>query len=47
MVVEGMYTAEAVYKICQKYQLEAPIMNAVYHMIYHGLPPKEALKAFF
>lgn len=47
MVVEGMYTAEAVYKICQKYQLDTPIMNAVYHMIYHGLPPKEALKAFF
>ena len=47
MVVEGMYTAEAVYRVCCEHSLDTPVMNAVYRIIYQELSVEEALNAFF
>jgi len=45
MVVEGVYATEATYKIAQRYQVEMPITEQIYHLLYDGRSPKEAMWA--
>ncbi len=44
MVVEGIYATNAAYNLSQKYNVEMPIVNELYHVLYQGLDVKEALK---
>lgn len=44
MVVEGVTTAKVAYELCQKYNVDAPIMAEVYNVIYNGKPTKDSLK---
>ncbi len=43
-VAEGVKTAEAAYKMGQKYGVELPISEAVYQVLYEGLDPGRAVK---
>lgn len=43
-VVEGVATAEAVYQLAQKYQVEMPIVETVYQILYQQLDPKQAVQ---
>lgn len=43
MVVEGARTAEAVYEVSKNLQIETPIIDAVYHVIYEKQNVKEAV----
>ena len=43
-VVEGVKTVKALKKIQEKYDLELPISEVVYQVIYKGLSPKEAVR---
>jgi len=42
-VAEGVKTAESVYNLSSELGVEMPISHAVYHIIYEGLSPKEAV----
>ena len=42
--VEGYHTVRAVYQISKKLNLELPIMETVYRVLYQNLNPKEAVK---
>lgn len=42
-IIEGATTAEAVYNLSQKYNVDMPITNQVYMMLYHNKDPKKAL----
>ena len=44
MVVEGMYTTEAAYAMAQKYDVEMPITDQLYHVIKGNLKGTEAVK---
>jgi glycerol-3-phosphate dehydrogenase (NAD(P)+) len=44
MVAEGVKTAESVYHLSQKLGVEMPICQEIYHILYTGLSPKEALQ---
>jgi len=41
--VEGYYTTEAVYKLSKKLNLELPIIETVYKVLYENLTPQEAV----
>ena len=43
MVVEGYYTAEALYSIAIDKNVEMPISQSVYKILYEGLSPKQAI----
>ncbi|MDD6484419.1 MAG: NAD(P)H-dependent glycerol-3-phosphate dehydrogenase [Clostridiales bacterium] len=43
MVVEGVNTAVAAYKLAEKYGVEMPIVNEAYNILYNGKDPKEAV----
>ncbi len=43
MVIEGVDNIEVAYQLAQKYEVDMPIVNAVYAMLYHGLDPKEGV----
>lgn len=43
MVIEGVDNIEVAYELSKKYNVEVPIINAVYDMLYNGLEPKEAV----
>jgi glycerol-3-phosphate dehydrogenase (NAD(P)+) len=43
MVAEGVKTAKSVYNLSRKLQVEMPISEEVYHILYEDLAPKEAL----
>lgn len=43
MVVEGARTAEAVYDVSKKLNIETPIIDAVYHVIYEKQSVKKAV----
>ena len=43
MVVEGYYTAEALYSISIDKNVEMPISQSVYKILYEGLSPKQAI----
>ncbi len=43
MVIESIDNIEVAYQLAQKYNIEMPIVNTVYDVLYHNLPPKEAV----
>lgn len=43
MVVEGVYSAKAALKLAQKYGVEVPITEQVNHVLFDGVPAKEAV----
>ena len=43
MVAEGILTAKSVYQLSQKLDIEMPICESVYDVLYNGLSSKEAL----
>ncbi|MFW5838505.1 MAG: NAD(P)H-dependent glycerol-3-phosphate dehydrogenase [Bacillota bacterium] len=44
MVVEGIRTCEAAYYLSQKENLDTPIINALYDIIYNRIEPKKVYK---
>lgn len=47
MVVEGINALIAAKELATKYNVEMPIVNAVYSIIYEGVNPKEAVVSLF
>jgi len=45
-VAEGIYTAKAVHQLAQKLNLELPIANLIYGVLFENLPPADALADF-
>ena len=43
MTIESVDNIEAAYKLAQKYNIEMPIVNAVYDVLYNGLEPRKAV----
>ena len=43
MTIESVDNIEAAYKLAQKYNIEMPIVNAVYDILYNDLEPREAV----
>lgn len=43
-VIEGKQTAKLVYQLAQRLQIEMPIVEQVYHILYNGLNPRIAVK---
>ena len=43
MVAEGVRTAKSVYNLSRKLGVEMPICQAIYRVLYEGLPPDKAL----
>lgn len=43
MVVEGVDNIDVAYELSKKYQVDTPIINTVYNMLYNGLSPKDAV----
>lgn len=44
-VVEGVKTAQAAYRLARRQQVEMPIIEQVYRVLYENVPPLEAVKA--
>jgi glycerol-3-phosphate dehydrogenase (NAD(P)+) len=44
MVVESFDNIEVTYKLSKKYNIEMPIVNTVYDILYNGLEPVKAVK---
>jgi glycerol-3-phosphate dehydrogenase (NAD(P)+) len=44
MVAEGVKTSRAVYLLAQRLGVDMPLVEAVYHILYEGLAPKEAIR---
>lgn len=45
MVAEGVYTTESVYNLSKKENVEMPITEALYHVLFENQPVEEAVKA--
>ena len=45
MVVEGAVSAKAAYALAQKYNVDAPIIEAVNKVLFDGMDPLEAMKS--
>ena len=43
MVIEGVDNIEVAYELAKKYNVDMPIVNAVYDMLYNGLSPKDGV----
>lgn len=43
MVIECIDNIEVAHKLSKKYEVEMPIVNAVYNVLYEGLDPKEVV----
>jgi len=43
MVIEGVDNIEVAYELAKKYNVDMPIVNTVYDMLYNGLNPKEGV----
>lgn len=43
MIVEGVRTAEAAYALAKKEHVEMPITEAIYHVLFDGKHPKDAV----
>ena len=43
MVIESIDNIDVAYKLGQKYNIEMPIVNSVYDVLYNNLDPKEAV----
>lgn len=46
-LAEGYYTVKAMVKLCEKYNVEMPITEAVYKILYENADPKESLSKLF
>jgi len=44
MVVEGIKATKVAYELAQKHNLDCPIINEAYHVIYEGKLPKQAVE---
>lgn len=44
MVAEGVKTTKAAYELAKQYEIEVPIIEQVYQVIYEGKPPKKAVQ---
>lgn len=44
MVIESIDNIEVAYQLCKKHQIDMPIVNTVYQVIYESLKPQEAVK---
>ena len=44
MVIESMDNIEVAHKLAQKYNIEMPIVNAVYDVLHNGLNPQDAVQ---
>jgi glycerol-3-phosphate dehydrogenase (NAD(P)+) len=44
---EGVPTANAMYRLAQKYKIDMPITNAVYNVLYKNTEPMKELEKFF
>lgn len=44
MTIESVDNIEVAYRLAHKYNIEMPIVNAVYNVLYNGLDPKEAVE---
>ncbi len=44
-VAEGIYTVKAIKKLSEKLNVEMPISNAVYEILYGGLSLKDAVRS--
>lgn len=42
-VVEGYYAAKSAWELCQKQQVEMPIIHAAYQVLYEGADPRKAV----
>ncbi len=45
MVVEGYYALDAAMALCEKYNVEMPLINAVYDIVKGGIKPDDAIRA--
>lgn len=45
MVVEGMYTTEAAYELAKTFEVEMPITEVIYQVVYQGMDAKRAADA--
>jgi glycerol-3-phosphate dehydrogenase (NAD(P)+) len=43
MVAEGVKTSESVFNLSRQLDVEMPICHAIYHVLYKGLPPRQAV----
>ena len=43
MVIESIDNIEVAYALSKKYNIEMPIVNAVYDVLYNGLEPRKAV----
>ena len=43
MVIESIDNIDVAYSLAKKYNVEMPIVNAVYDVLYNGLDPMEAV----
>ena len=43
MVIESVDNIDVAYKLSKKYDVEMPIVDAVYNVLYNNLNPKEAV----
>lgn len=43
MVAEGVHTCRAAWQMSRQKEVELPITDAIYHILYQGLAPREAL----
>jgi glycerol-3-phosphate dehydrogenase (NAD(P)+) len=44
MTIESIDNIDVAYELAQKYNIEMPIVNAVYNVLYNNLKPQEAVK---
>ena len=44
MTIESVDNIDVAYKLAQKYNVEMPIVNAVYDVLYNGLEPRTAVE---
>ena len=44
-VVEGYYAAKSAWELCQKQNVEMPILQAAYNVLYNDVPAAEAFGA--
>jgi len=43
MVAEGVYTCQSAQELSEKYQVEMPITNEVYKVLFKNKSPREAI----
>jgi len=44
MVAEGVKTTDAARELARRFNVEMPITEQMYQMLYHGVSPREAIR---